>query len=49
MCAPEQQPADTLEVRKLEFLRKVRENLAINDPVGEDRFVSSSRCGIVPV
>ncbi|HEY6343780.1 MAG TPA: hypothetical protein VIY49_19980 [Bryobacteraceae bacterium] len=40
MCAPDDQPADT---RKLEFLKKVRENLANDDPAEQDRLVEGFR------
>jgi hypothetical protein len=41
--APEERAADTLETRKLEFLRKVRENLANDDPAEQDRLVDEFR------
>jgi hypothetical protein len=36
-------PADTLQARKLEFLRKVRENLANDDPAERYRLVDEFR------
>jgi hypothetical protein len=41
--APEERPADTLDARKLEFLKKVRENLANDDSAKQDRLVDEFR------
>jgi hypothetical protein len=40
---PEERPADSLEARKLEFLKKVQENLANDDPAEQDRLVDEFR------
>jgi hypothetical protein len=41
--APEERPADAEETRKLEFIRKLRENLANEDPSQQDRLVDEFR------
>jgi hypothetical protein len=43
MYPPEEQPTDTLEARRLEFLTKVGENLANHDPAEQDRLVDEFR------
>jgi hypothetical protein len=40
---PQERPTDAEETRKLEFIKKLRENLANDDPSQQDRLVDEFR------